>query len=250
MIPGNGPALNQEGQPVSFHHAVGTDGTNDSAVSLVGVSKFYGDSWPALTDVSLNISRGDFVFLLGTTGAGKTTLLRLLYRHELPDAGEIRVLGEDVVAMPSKRIPLLRRRIGVIFQDFRLLPDRTIAENLEFVLRAIGAQVDTIAPRVQEVLGRLGLFHKRDCFPHQLSGGEQQKASIARALVKSPDLVLADEPTGNIDPRASDDILNILKDVNYEGATVIMATHDSELAERTGRRRITLDAGRVVRDEG
>ncbi|MEO0073057.1 MAG: cell division ATP-binding protein FtsE [candidate division WOR-3 bacterium] len=219
------------------------------AVVLTEVSKFYGDSWPALTDVSLTVQKGDFVFLLGATGAGKTTLLRLLYRHELPDSGEIRVLGEDVVTMPQKRIPQLRRRIGVIFQDFRLLPDRTIYENLEFVLRAVGLQSDTIAPRIQETLGRLGLLHKRDCFPHQLSGGEQQKASIARALVKSPDLILADEPTGNIDPQASGDILNILKDINYEGATVLMATHDAKLAEATGRRRIVLDAGRVVRDD-
>lgn len=244
-------APNKGDHSLSADHRVGITNREDTpAIVLTGVSKFYGDSWPALTDVSLSIPKGDFAFLLGATGAGKTTLLRLLYRHELPDTGEIQVLGEDVITMPSKRVHILRRRIGVIFQDFRLLPDRTVAENLEFVLRVIGAQPDTIVPRIQETLGRLGLLHKRDCFPHQLSGGEQQKASIARALVKSPDLVLADEPTGNIDPRATDDVLNILKDVNYEGTTVLMATHDAELAARTGRRRITLDAGRIVRDEG
>lgn len=218
-------------------------------VELENVSKFYGDSWPALTDVSLSIQRGDFAFVLGATGAGKTTLLRLLYRHELPDAGEIRVLGHDLTVMPDRELPALRRRIGIIFQDFRLLQDRTVFENLEFVLQAVNFQEDLVQSKIQQILTRLGMVHKKDSFPHQLSGGEQQKVSIARALVKDPDLVLADEPTGNIDPKAADDILNILKDVNYEGSTVIMATHDADLAERTRRRRITLDAGRVVRDE-
>ncbi|MEO0085750.1 MAG: ATP-binding cassette domain-containing protein [candidate division WOR-3 bacterium] len=219
-------------------------------IELVGVSRYYGGDWPALTDINLTVNRGDFLFLLGATGAGKTTLLRLLYRHDLPDSGELRVLGSDLCAMPDREVPLLRRRIGVIFQDFKLLRDRTIYENLEFALMATDCQTDTVAGRIQEVLTRLGLVHKRDSYPLQLSGGEQQKASIARALVKAPDLILADEPTGNIDPKASDDILNILKDINYQGTTVVMATHNADLARTSRRRCVTLDAGRIVSDEG
>ena len=220
-----------------------------NAVELVGVSRLYQHSWPALTDVNLTIEKGDFIFILGATGAGKTTMLRLLYRQDLADSGKVRVLGYDLKKMPLSEVPHLRKRIGIIFQDFKLLPDRTVYENLEFVLRVIGTDADAIPMRIQDTLNRLGLVHKKDSYPPQLSGGEQQKTSIARALVKEPELVLADEPTGNIDPKASADILNILKDINYAGATVVMATHDANLAERTRRRRVTLDAGRVVRDE-
>ncbi|MEO0080239.1 MAG: cell division ATP-binding protein FtsE [candidate division WOR-3 bacterium] len=220
------------------------------AVQLIEVSKYYKGEWPALTNINLTIEKGDFVFILGATGAGKTTLLRLLYRKELPDAGEIKVLGYDLRTMPEKLVPQLRKRLGIIFQDFRLLQERTVYENLEFVLRAVNTQPDTISARIHETLNRLGLIHKKDAYPHQLSGGEQQKTSIARALVKNPDIILADEPTGNIDPKASDDIINILKDINYHGTTVIMATHDAELIEKSRRRCVTLDAGRIVRDEG
>ncbi len=220
------------------------------AVELIGVSRLYGGAWPALTDVSFVVDKGDFVFLLGATGAGKTTLLRLLYRQDIADAGEVWVLGMNVNQLGPGDVPKLRRRIGIVFQDFRLLAERTVYENLEFVLRVIGTPAEQIPGRIQGTLTRLGLVHKKDNFPHELSGGEQQKAAIARALVKEPELLLADEPTGNIDPKAAADILNILKDINYAGATVIMATHDADLAERTRRRRVTLDAGRVVRDEG
>ena len=223
---------------------------HDRAVELAGVSRLYASSWPALTEVSLNIEKGDFVFILGATGAGKTTLLRLLYRQDLPESGDIYVLGHHLNTMRHKDVPALRRRIGIIFQDFKLLAERTIYENLEFVLRAVGTDSAVTPGRIQDTLNRLGIIHKRDAYPHQLSGGEQQKTSIARALVKEPELLLADEPTGNIDPKASADILNILKDINYQGATVVMATHDADLAEHTRRRRVTLDAGRIVRDEG
>ncbi len=218
------------------------------AIALSGVSKFYQNSWPALTDVSIEVANGDFVFILGATGAGKTTLLRLLYRSEVPDSGELSVLSHDLGTIKPRDIPALRRRIGVIFQDFKLLSDRTAYENLEFVLSAIGTRPDVIPERIQEVMTQLGILHRRDAFPHQLSGGEQQKVSIARALVKEPELLLADEPTGNIDPKGSADILNILKDVNYRGTTVVMCTHDAELALGSGRRSVTLDAGRIVRD--
>jgi cell division transport system ATP-binding protein len=225
-------------------------GADARVVELGGVSRLYDGSWPALTEIDLNIEKGDFVFVLGATGAGKTTLLRLLYRQDLADSGEVRVLGHDLNRMKAGEVPQLRRRIGIIFQDFKLLAERTVYENLEFVLRVIDTDPAVIPSRIQETLSRLGLVHKKDSYPQQLSGGEQQKTSIARALVKEPELLLADEPTGNIDPKAAADILNILKDINYQGATVVMATHDADLAERTRRRRITLDAGRVVRDEG
>jgi len=220
------------------------------AVELAGVSRLYGHSWPALTEVDLTVEKGDFVFVLGATGSGKTTLLRLLYRQDLADDGDVHVLGYDINRMKESEVPEMRKRIGIIFQDFKLLAERTVYENLEFVLRVIGTDPDVIPGRIQESLTRLGLVHKKDSYPHQLSGGEQQKTSIARALVKEPEVLLADEPTGNIDPKAAADILNILKDINYGGATVIMATHDADLAERTRRRRVTLDAGRIVRDEG
>ncbi|OYD15905.1 hypothetical protein CH330_04425 [candidate division WOR-3 bacterium JGI_Cruoil_03_51_56] len=217
-------------------------------VELTGVSKLYQHSWPALTDISMQIEKGDFVFILGATGAGKTTLLRLLYRADLPDSGEIRALGYDLNHIARKDISSLRKRIGVIFQDFKLLAERTAYENLEFVLRSIGMKSDLIPVKIQETMTQIGILHRKDAYPHELSGGEQQKISIARALVKEPELLLADEPTGNIDPKGSADILNILKDVNYQGTTVIMCTHDAEIAMGSRRRCITLDAGRIVRD--
>ena len=220
-----------------------------NAIELVGVSRLYQHSWPALTDINLTIEKGDFIFILGATGAGKTTLLRLLYRQDLAESGDVRVLGYDLGKMPLSEVPHLRKRIGIIFQDFKLLAERTVFENLEFVLRVIGTDPKAIPGRIQDTLTRLGIVHKKDSYPHQLSGGEQQKTSIARALVKEPEILLADEPTGNIDPKAAADILNILKDINYQGATVLMATHDADLAERTRRRRVTLDAGRIVKDE-
>jgi cell division transport system ATP-binding protein len=220
------------------------------AVELTAVSKSFSGSWPALTDVDLHVANGDFVFVLGATGAGKTTLLRMLYRDECPDTGDVGVLGIDLVRARARDVATLRRRIGIVFQDFKLLLDRTAYENLEFVLRAVGTRSELIPVRIQETMTQLGILHRRDAYPRQLSGGEQQKVSIARALVKEPDLVLADEPTGNVDPKGTADILNILKEVNYKGSTVIMATHDAELARGSRRRCITLDAGRVVRDEG
>jgi len=220
------------------------------AVEVRKVSRLYGNSWPALTDISFRVEKGDFVFVLGATGAGKTTLLRLLYGGDRADKGDITVLGYDVNRMRPREMPDLRRRIGIVFQDFKLLPGRTAYENLEFVLRSIGMKPDIIPVRIQETMTQLGIIHRRDAYPAELSGGEQQKVSIARAFVKEPELLLADEPTGNIDPKGSADILNTLKDINYRGTTVIMATHDAALARGSGRRCVTLDAGRVVRDEG
>ena len=220
-----------------------------TVIKLAKVSRQYGGAWPAITDVDFQVSKGEFVFVLGATGSGKTTLLRLLYRAELPDQGDISVLGHDLLRMKDRQLPGMRKRIGVVFQDFKLLSERTAYENLEFVLRAVGTEPDIIPVKVQETMTQVGILHRKDAYPSQLSGGEQQKVSIARALVKEPELLLADEPTGNIDPKGTADILNILKDVNYRGATVVMATHDAELAEGARRRVVTLDAGRIVRDE-
>lgn len=226
------------------------NGQDAPAVAVRKVSRVFGGNWPALTDISFRVEKGDFVFILGATGAGKTTLLKMLYGADRPDKGDISVLGHDLGTMNPRRLPELRRRIGIVFQDFKLLRDRTAWENLEFVLRAVGTRPDVITARIQETMTNLGIVHRRDAYPDELSGGEQQKVSIARAFVKEPELLLADEPTGNIDPKASADILNTLKDINYRGTTVVMATHDAELARGSGRRCVTLDAGRVVRDEG
>jgi cell division transport system ATP-binding protein len=220
------------------------------AIEVNDVSRVYGGTWPALTDISFRVERGDFVFILGATGSGKTTLLRLLYGADRADAGSIRVLGHDLDNIKANELPRLRKRIGIVFQDFKLLADRTAYENLEFVLRAVGTHPDLVPGRIQETMTQLGIIHRRDAYPRELSGGEQQKTSIARAFVKEPELLLADEPTGNIDPKGSADILNTLKDINYRGTTVIMATHDADLALGSRRRCVTLDAGRVVRDEG
>lgn len=226
------------------------EATTEPAIEISKVSRVYGNSWPALTDISFRVERGDFVFILGATGAGKTTLLRMLYGGDCPDAGTIRVMGMEVNTLRRGELAALRRRIGIVFQDFKLLIERTAYENLEFVLRSVGARPDEIPVRIQETMTQLGIVHRRDAYPAELSGGEQQKVSIARAFVKDPELLLCDEPTGNIDPKGSADILNILKDINYRGTTVIMATHDAELARGSRRRCVTLDAGRVVRDEG
>lgn len=226
------------------------DASSQPAIEVDQVSRLYGSSWPALTDISFRVEKGDFVFVLGATGAGKTTLLRMLYGGDRPDSGEIHVMGYDVNTLKPRDLAALRRRIGVVFQDFKLLSERTAYENLEFVLRAVGTASDLIPVRIQETMTQLGIIHRKDAYPSELSGGEQQKVSIARAFVKDPELLLCDEPTGNIDPKGSADILNTLKDINYRGTTVVMATHDAELAHGSRRRCVTLDAGRVVRDEG
>ncbi len=222
---------------------------SSTVIELTGVSKTY-DGWPAITDVDLHVAKGDFVFILGATGSGKTTLLRMFYRDELPDSGEIKVMGYNLLKTGARELPALRKQIGIVFQDFKLLAERTAYENLEFVLRAVGTSQELIPARIQETMTRLDILHRKDAYPRQLSGGEQQKVSIARAIVKEPELLLADEPTGNVDPKGTADILNMLKDINYQGTTVIMATHNAELAMGSRRRCVTLDAGRVVRDEG
>jgi len=203
----------------------------------------------ALSNINLFVEKGEFAFVVGPTGSGKSTLLKLVYREELPTQGRVMVTGKDVSELRPSAVPYLRRKIGIVFQDFRLLPQKTVWENLAFALRVIGASTREIVRRIPEVLELVSLRHRCDAFPNQLSGGEQQRASIARALVNDPPLLLADEPTGNLDPDTSWDIIQLLARINIRGATVLVATHDRDIVDRLRKRVIELDAGQVVRDE-
>ena len=201
-----------------------------------------------LRDISLTLERGEFVFLTGSSGAGKTSLLRLLFGAEQPSAGQILVSGRNITRMKSAQVPALRRQIGVIFQDFKLLPERTVFDNVAIALEIAGTAKREIRTRVWSLLKRLGLGHRIDHRPRTLSGGEQQRVAIARALVNDPPLLLADEPTGNLDPGLALDIMDIIADAHARGTTVIVATHDPTLLERYRHRRVVLDAGRLVGD--
>ncbi|MEX2206701.1 MAG: cell division ATP-binding protein FtsE [Myxococcota bacterium] len=201
-----------------------------------------------LRDISLTLERGEFVFLTGSSGAGKTSLLRLLFGAEQPSAGQILVSGRNITRMKAAQVPALRRQIGVIFQDFKLLPERTVFDNVAIALEIAGTAKREIRTRVWSLLKRLGLGHRIDHRPRTLSGGEQQRVAIARALVNDPPLLLADEPTGNLDPGLALDIMDIIADAHARGTTVIVATHDPTLLERYRHRRVVLDAGRLVAD--
>jgi cell division transport system ATP-binding protein len=201
-----------------------------------------------LERINLEIKKGEFVFLVGPTGAGKSTLLKLIYMEEFPTEGQIIVGEYDSVKMKSKNIPYLRRKLGMVFQDFRLLPDRDIFENVAFAMRVTGARSKDIKKQVLYVLAEVGLNHKRSNYPNELSGGEQQRVAIARALVNEPYILLADEPTGNLDPDASGDILNLLKRINARGTAVLMATHNYELIRKNPQRTIRIEDGKIVSD--
>jgi cell division transport system ATP-binding protein len=218
-------------------------------IELRNVSVIYGKERTALCNVSLQIQAGEFVFLVGSTGAGKSTLLKLLYREEVPTQGEALVDGVNLSAIRPREVPYLRRRMGVVFQDFGLLPDRTLFENVAFALRVIGAGRREVRKKVPAALKTVGLVHRCDAFPHQLSGGEQQRVAIARALVNEPPLLLADEPTGNLDPDTSLGIAQLLADINARGTTVLVATHDKQMVDYARRRVIELERGALVRDE-
>ena len=210
------------------------------------LSKLYSRGLYALQDLSLNVDKGEFVFLTGPSGAGKSTLLRLLLAQERPSEGEIRVNGHDLTRLSRGDIQEYRRGIGFIFQDFKLIPSRTVFENVAFVLQVLGVPASQQRRRAFQVLKWVGLQHRINAYPRDLSGGEQQRIAIARALVNDPALVLADEPTGNLDPDLSLEIMNLLREINAGGTTVLVATHDRELIRLVGRRTITLDQGRVV----
>jgi cell division transport system ATP-binding protein len=219
-------------------------------IRLDRVTKMYKTSTrPALDRVSADIERGEFVFLIGPSGSGKSTFLRLLLREDVPTRGTITVADLNVAKLPRRRVPRLRQRIGCVFQDFRLLPNKSVGENVAFALEVIGKPAETIRKVVPEVLDLVGLDGKSDRMPNELSGGEQQRVAIARAFVNRPLLLLADEPTGNLDPDTSQDIMLLLERINRTGTTVLMATHDHSIVDSMRRRVIELDMGQVVRDE-
>nr|WP_238592069.1 MULTISPECIES: cell division ATP-binding protein FtsE [unclassified Pseudonocardia] len=204
---------------------------------------------PALDRISATVDRGEFVFLIGPSGSGKSTLLRLLLREDVPTSGAILVDGRDVARLPRRKVPGLRQRIGCVFQDFRLLPGRSVAGNVAFALEVLGRKRSDIAVAVPELLEMVGLQGKAERMPHELSGGEQQRVAIARASVNRPPLLLADEPTGNLDPETSREIMQVLERINRGGTTVLMATHDDTIVDAMRRRVIELSDGRVLRDE-
>lgn len=219
-------------------------------ITFDGVSKSYSTSTrPALNDVSLHIEKGEFVFLIGPSGSGKSTFLKLIVREEKLDSGTLTVAGSDLGSMPGRQIPKLRQKIGYVFQDFRLLPKKTVYENVAFALQVIGKSKDKIDKAVPETLEMVGLSGKENRYPHELSGGEQQRVAIARAFVNRPLIMLADEPTGNLDPATSSDIMLLLDRINRLGTTVIMSTHDNEAVDSMRRRVLELELGRLVRDD-
>jgi cell division transport system ATP-binding protein len=214
------------------------------------VSKSYpGTSRPALNGVSLEVLKGEFVFLVGASGSGKSSFLRLILKEELPTKGQIHVLGQHVNTLPSRKVPYFRRNIGVVFQDFRLLPQKTVFDNVAFTLQVIGKSRGYIQEAVPDTLKMVGLAGKSGRFPHELSGGEQQRVAIARAIVNKPAVLLADEPTGNLDPSTSRGIMTLLERINVGGTTVLMATHDAGIVDQMQRRVIELISGQIVRDE-
>ena len=219
-------------------------------IHLANVTKIYEqNNVTALDNISLDIEAGEFVFIVGASGSGKSTLMKLLMREEIATFGEIFVDGKDVVKMKRKEVPYLRRSLGVIFQDYRLLEDKTVYENVAFAMQVIEAPRRLMQQTVNAVLDIVGLSDKRKHFPDQLSGGEQQRVAIARAIVNDPKIVIADEPTGNLDPVTSWDIMDIFKRINATGTTIVMATHDKNIVDRMRKRVIALYEGRIVRDE-
>lgn len=216
-------------------------------ILIENLSKTYGGR-PALKGVSAQVDQGEFIFLTGPSGAGKSTLLRLLYRAELPDEGRVVVGGAEVVSLRRSEIAFFRRRLGIVFQDFKLLRRRTVAENVTFVLALLNVPERDQRKRAYQVLRQMGLQHRLGAFPDELSGGEQQRVAVARALVLQPDVMLADEPTGNLDPERSHELMELFKTINYQGTTVVLATHDRSLIEAHPARTLTLERGRLARD--
>ena len=204
---------------------------------------------PSLDGINLRVERGEFVFLVGPSGAGKSTLMKLLYREELPTSGQLILDGKDVARLPRRAVPYLRRSLGVIFQDFKLLPDRTVFENVAFALECTDVPRREVLRRVPAALELVGLRHKSRALAAELSGGEQQRVAVARAIVRNPVLVIADEPTGNLDPENTWAIMNLLNQINQMGATVMVATHAAEIVDSMKKRVVALERGRVVRDE-
>jgi len=218
-------------------------------IQFFQVTKRFPGGQIALDRVSFDIPRGQFVFLTGASGAGKTSLLRLIFRADVPTEGQILVNGRNVSSIPPRKIPYLRRTIGVVFQDFRLIPRKTVFENVTYLPRILGTDLTSRKKMAYMALRRVGLAHRLNAFPQELSGGEQQRVAIARALINEPEILIADEPTGNLDPDLSWEILRLFLEVNLRGTTVLLATHDRDMIQRVGRRVLTLDAGRLASDQ-
>ena len=215
-------------------------------IEAQNVSKMYSRGVYAVRDLSLRVDKGEFVFLTGPSGAGKSTLLRLLLRQDVPSEGRLIVGGRDLARLSVRQVQAYRRSLGFVFQDFKLLPNKTVLENIAFVPRVLGMAAPQQQRRTFQVLKWVGLQHRMNAFPLELSGGEQQRIAIARALVNDPIIILEDEPTGNLDPDLSLEIMNLFREINARGTTVLVATHDRELIRRVGRRTLTLDHGSVV----
>lgn len=221
-----------------------------SIVELSDVNLIYPNGVQALYNINLFVDSGEFVILMGPTGSGKSSLLKLLYRDAIPSSGEVYINNNDITDLSKAKIPLLRRRIGVVFQDFKLLDYKTVAENVAYALEVTGYKSKKIPERVKMVLDVVGLIDKKNCYPDELSGGEKQLTSIARALVHSPPVLLADEPTGNLDPESTSNIIKILDYINSRGTTILMATHDISIAEKLKKRILTLKEGKIISDQG
>jgi cell division transport system ATP-binding protein len=233
----------QNGQPE------GRVASPSSMIVFDGVTKIYEPNVAALSDVSFVIEKGEFVFVVGASGSGKSTVIRLLLKELEPTSGRIFVAGRDLGRLKGSKVPQLRRNLGCVFQDFKLLPNRTTSENVAYALNVQGESASSIRRKVPDVLNMVGLAHKTSSYPDELSGGEQQRVSIARACVNRPLVLLADEPTGNLDPNTSVDIMRLLDKVNRIGTTVLMATHDQAIVDAMRKRVVELDKGRVIRDQ-
>lgn len=218
-------------------------------IKMKNIHKRYPNGISALNGIDINIQHGEFVYIVGPSGAGKSTFIKLIYREEKPTEGEVFIDGVKTNEIKEKEVPYLRREVGVVFQDFRLLPTLTVYENVSFALEVIEESPRVIHDRVMEVLELVGLRHKSRSIPHELSGGEQQRVSIARAIANHPKIVIADEPTGNLDPETSWGIMKVLEDINSTGTTIIMATHSKEIVNTIKRRVIAVENGLIVRDE-
>lgn len=218
-------------------------------IHMKNIRKVYENGAVALDDINIDVKKGEFVFLVGPSGAGKSTFIKMLLREVVPDSGILTVNGRDIIRMRDKDVPYLRRGLGVIFQDYRLLPDKTVFENVAFAMQVIEAPRRLMQRNVNAVLDIVGLRDKYKCFPNQLSGGEQQRVAIARAIVNNPTILIADEPTGNLDPETSWGIMDIFLKINATGTTILMATHDKTIVDVMQRRVIAIEGGHIVRDE-
>ncbi len=218
-------------------------------IQFENVSKTYDNGFPALNDISFSIDKGEFVFLVGSSAAGKSTIIKLIMKEEDATSGSILINGIDVCDLRRKEVPYYRRTIGVVFQDYRLLPNKTVQENVAYAMEIIGASRKEIRKNVPAVLSMVGLNHKAKMYPKQLSGGEQQRVAIARAIVNNPVVLIADEPTGNLDPETATEIMQILEDINRRGTTIVMATHAENIVNRMQKRVIVVEKGSITRDE-